>query len=238
MTIRENYLAIRENMLTACARAGRSVDEITLVGVTKFIDMPRIAEAIACGMRDVGENRVQEWQSKYDFFTAQQAKTHLIGQMQTNKVKYIINKGVCLIQSVDRLSLAQEIERQCRAYGCTQDVLLEVNIGGEAQKGGVAVDALPQLLSEISALTHVRVQGLMCVPPAVGAGEARRYFAAMRTLFEKCAGHAAPNIAMRCLSMGMSGDYMAALEEGATMIRVGTALFGARFLPAQPNGQA
>ncbi len=228
MSVKENYFAILENMERACARAGRSMDEVTLIAVTKFVEEARIAEAVACGISDVGENRVQEWQKKHAFFTAHALQTHLIGQLQTNKVKYIINQGLRLIQSVDRLALAQEIERQCALHNCRQDVLLEVNVGGEEQKGGVALGELPELMDEISALSHIQVKGLMCIPPAVGAEEARGYFAQMRGIFERLSAYKAANIEMRILSMGMSGDYTAAIEEGATMVRVGTALFGAR----------
>lgn len=150
----------------------------------------------------------------------------MIGQLQTNKVKYVIGNA-SLIQSVDRLELAKEISRLAVKAGITQDVLAEVNIGGEAQKGGIAPDELKDLLSIISELPGIRVKGLMCVPPAVGE-EARRYFASMRRLFEDIASAGIPGVDMRELSMGMSGDYKSAIKEGATMVRVGTAIFGAR----------
>lgn len=228
MSVRENYIRICENIEDACARAGRSRDTVTLVAVTKFVEEARIEEAVAAGIREVGENRVQEWQRKYGFFQEHGLGMHLIGQLQTNKVKYVVNRGLTLIQSVDRLSLAQEIERQCALHNAVQDVLIEVNIGEEEQKGGVAQNALGGLLDAVSALSHIRVKGLMCIPPALGAGEARPYFARMRALFEKFSAYRADNVEMRVLSMGMSGDYAAAVEEGATMVRVGTALFGAR----------
>ena len=228
MSVRDNYFAIRENMERACAHAGRKIDELTLVAVTKFVEEERIAQAVDCGAGDVGENRVQEWQKKRDFFEKHALRMHLIGQLQTNKVKYIIDQGIELIQSVDRLALAQEIERQCVLHDCAQDVLLEVNIGGEEQKGGIREAELPGLLDDISALSHIRVKGLMCIPPAVGAKEAQGYFAQMRGIFERLSSYKAANVEMRVLSMGMSGDYMAAIEEGATMVRVGTALFGER----------
>ncbi len=228
MSVRDNYLAVRENMEKACARAGRSVSDVTLVGVTKFVEEDVIAEAIDCGLTDVGENRVQEWQRKREFFARRGVRAHLIGQLQTNKVKYTLDAGIKLIQSVDRLALAQELQRQCLLHGCTQDVLIEVNIGDEAQKGGVEREELPDLLSQISAMTQIRVKGLMCIPPAVGAEDARGYFARMRRLYEATAALALPNVQMQILSMGMSGDYTVAIEEGATMVRVGTAIFGAR----------
>ena len=147
--------------------------------------------------------------------------------MQTNKVKYVIGYAN-LIQSVDRLELAKEISRLAVKAGITQNVLAEVNIGGEAQKGGIAPDELKDLISVISELPGIRVKGLMCVPPAVGEGEARRYFASMRRLFEDIGSAGIPGVDMQELSMGMSGDYRSAIKEGATMVRVGTAIFGAR----------
>lgn len=227
MSIRENYLTIRENMEKAAAAAGRSVDEIKLIAVTKFVEEARIAEAIDCGAAAVGENRVQELTGKLDFFRARGVEVNLIGQLQTNKVKYVVGK-VDMIQSVDRLALAQEIDRLAQRQNIVQDVLIEVNIGGEAQKGGIAPDELPGLFEVISAMNGIRVRGLMCIPPAVGEDGARPYFARMRALFETYKGMHLTNVSMEQLSMGMSGDYMAAIAEGATMIRVGTALFGAR----------
>ena len=228
MSIADNYNMIQENIEKACQKAGRRKEDVRFIAVTKFVDEERIAQAIACGAREVGENRVQEWQKKKEFFRNEHVSVHLIGQLQTNKVKYIIDEGLELIQSVDRLALAQEIEKQCAQHACAQDVLLEVNIGDEAQKGGIEKDEITRLLDEISAFSHIRVKGLMCIPPAVGAEEARCYFARMRVLFERLAGYSAPNVQMQHLSMGMSGDYTVAIEEGATMVRVGTALFGAR----------
>ena len=227
MNIRENYLTIRENMERAAAAAGRSVDSVKLIAVTKFVEEARIAEAIDCGVTSIGENRVQELTGKLDFFRTRGVEVNLIGQLQTNKVKYIIGK-VDTIQSVDRLALAQEIDRLAVRAGIVQDVLIEVNIGEEAQKGGIAPDELSGFLEMISAMSGIRVKGLMCIPPAVGEDGVRPYFAKMRTLFEKLGSKTLPNVSMEQLSMGMSGDYMAAIAEGATMIRVGTALFGAR----------
>ena len=227
MNIRENYLAIRENMEKAAAAAGRSAGSVKLVAVTKFVEEARIAQALDCGIASVGENRVQELMGNLDFFHTRGVEVNLIGQLQTNKVKYIIGK-VDMIQSVDRLALAQEIDRLAVRQGLVQDVLIEVNIGGEAQKGGIAPEELPTFLEMVSAMNGIRVKGLMCIPPAVGEEGARPYFARMRELFETLGSKSIPNVSMEQLSMGMSGDYRAAIAEGATMIRVGTALFGAR----------
>ena len=224
MSIRDNYLTVMENIAAACAQCGRGEAEVKLITVTKFVDTGRIAEAVAAGARHVGENRAQEFRDKLDFFKENGLDAHLIGQLQTNKVK----GNASLIQSVDRLELAKEISRLAVKAGITQNVLAEVNIGGEAQKGGIAPDELKDLLSIISELPGIRVKGLMCVPPAVGEEEARRYFASMRRLFEDIASAGIPGVDMRELSMGMSGDYKSAIKEGATMVRVGTAIFGAR----------
>lgn len=230
MSIAENYCRVTENIAAACFKAGRSTEDVKLIAVTKYVDTGRIAEAVAAGARSVGENRVQEYREKQEFFKDNGLDVHLIGQLQTNKVKYIIGNGV-LIQSLDRMELAGEISRVASNRGVIQDTLIEVNIGGEAQKGGIAPEGLIEFLELVSALPNIRVKGLMCVPPAVGEDGARAYFAAMRRLFEDIRGMNIPNTDMQELSMGMSGDYKAAVLEGATMVRVGTGIFGARPRP-------
>jgi len=227
MSVAENYCRVTENIAAACIEAGRSTADVKLIAVTKYVDTGRIAEAVAAGAKSVGENRVQEYREKQEFFKDNGLEVHLIGQLQTNKVKYIVGNGV-LIQSVDRMELAKEISRVALNRGVIQDALIEVNIGGEAQKGGVAPEGLIGFLELVSALPNIRVKGLMCVPPAVGQDGARVYFAAMRRLFEDIRGMNMPNVDMLELSMGMSGDYKAAVLEGATMVRVGTGIFGAR----------
>lgn len=227
MSIRENYLEICQNIADAAKQAGRRAEDITLVAVSKFVDEERIRLAHEAGANVFGESRAQELGEKMPMFEEFGADVHFIGQLQTNKVKYVIGNA-SLIQSVDRLELAKEISRLAVKAGITQDVLAEVNIGGEAQKGGIAPDELKDLISIISELPGIRVKGLMCVPPAVGEEEARRYFASMRRLFEDIASAGIPGVDMRELSMGMSGDYKSAIKEGATMVRVGTAIFGAR----------
>ena len=220
MSIRDNYLMVMENIAAACAQCGRGEGEVKLITVTKFVDTGRIAEAVAAGARHVGENRAQEFRDKLDFFKENGLDAHLIGQLQTNKVKYVIGNA-SLIQSVDRLELAKEISRLAVKAGITQNVLAEVNIGGEAQKGGIAPCELKDLLSIISELPGIRVKGLMCVPPAVGEEEARRYFASMRRLFEDIASAGIPGVDMRELSMGMSGDYAEAIEAGKALAELG-----------------
>lgn len=225
MNITERYSAIKENIAKASARSHRNESEITLVAVTKFVPVERIAPALELGIRHTGENRAREFQDKLEFFREFGCFKHFIGQLQTNKVKYIIGQAD-LIQSVDRMELLLELQRQAQRHGITQDILIEVNIGAEIQKGGVEPDALPGLLEQVQELRNICVQGLMCIPPALNAEEGRRYFAAMRELFECC--KSLPGVDMQHLSMGMSGDYPVAIEEGATMVRIGSALFGPR----------
>lgn len=225
MSIEENYKRVQDGIADACATSGRNTNEITLIAVTKFVPIERIAPAIALGVRSVGENRAQELTQKMDFFRSNDCSVHFIGQLQTNKVKYIIGQAD-LVQSVDRIQLAQEMERLAANHSIVQDILVEVNIGHEVQKGGIEESNLQEFLSSMSDMPHLQVKGLMCVPPAVDEQEAIPYFARMRKLFEQCKG--IPGVNMQHLSMGMSGDYGAAIREGATMVRVGSALFGAR----------
>ena len=224
--ITQNLKQTQNNIAEAAKKSGRTSDDILLVAVSKTKPLSALQEAYNAGIRDFGENKVQELCDKYDQLP-KDIRWHMIGHLQTNKVKYVIGNA-SLIQSVDRLELAREISRLAVKAGITQDVLAEVNIGGEAQKGGIAPDELKDLISVISELPGIRVKGLMCVPPAVGEEEARRYFASMRRLFEDIASAGIPGVDMRELSMGMSGDYKSAIKEGATMVRVGTAIFGAR----------
>lgn len=227
MTIRDRYYTIRETIEEAALASGRDKEAVTLVAVTKYVEVERIAQAIVLGVTSVGENRVQELLSKIDFFTKSKIDVNLIGQLQTNKVKYILN-NVKLIQSMDRLELAREVDRRARAANIISDVLIEVNVGKEEQKGGVAEEELPRFLDELSAFENVRVKGLMCIPPPGDEDEARRHFSRMKRLFEDLKCSRIPNVAMEHLSMGMSGDYRAAILEGSTMVRIGTALFGER----------
>lgn len=227
MSVRENLFEIRENIARAASEAGRRPEEITLVAVTKFVDAARIREALDCGVTDAGENRVQELTGKLSLFAEFGARVHLIGQLQTNKVKYVIGKSAS-IQSVDRSALAAEISREAVKKNVVQDVLVEINVGCEPQKGGVVPEALFQFLETVSVLPNVRLRGLMCIPPDVGEEDARRYFARMRELFHKAAALGLPGARVDTLSMGMSGDYRAAIAEGSNMVRIGTALFGPR----------
>lgn len=232
MSIAENYIEIKQGIADAAKNSGRSAEDITLVAVSKFVDEDRIRQAHAAGANTFGESRAQELGDKLPMFEEFGANVHFIGQLQTNKVKYVIGR-VKTIQSVDRIELAEEISRLAVKKGIVQNVLIEVNIGAEPQKGGAEPDKLNEFLSSISRLPGIRTDGLMCIPPAVGEEEARKYFARMRELFEKAKGYDLPNVFMNTLSMGMSGDYRAAVAEGATMVRVGRALFGERVRPGQ-----
>ena len=227
MSIAENIAAVRREIDEAARETGRTGGDITLVGASKMNDAAACQEAIRAGIDALGENRVQEMTAKLAENSYDGAPLHFIGHLQRNKVKQVVGKAA-LIQSVGSLELLEEIEKQADKLGIVQDILLEVNIGGEAQKGGIAPDELKDLISVISELPGIRVKGLMCVPPAVGEEEARMYFASMRRLFEDIASAGIPGVDMRQLSMGMSGDYKSAIKEGATMVRVGTAIFGAR----------
>lgn len=230
MSVRENYEEIMANVQAAAEASGRKKENITLIAVSKFVDEGRIKEAIACGAKNFGESRAQELTAKLPMFEQAGSNVHFIGQLQTNKVKYVIG-NVKTIQSVDRLELANEISRLAQKKGIVQQVLIEVNIGGEPQKGGAYAEGLEEFLTNISRLNGVFVKGLMCIPPAVDEADARRYFAKMKMLFDRMAGLGLPNVAMDELSMGMSGDYRAAIAEGATMVRVGSAIFGERRRP-------
>lgn len=226
MSIAENIAQVRANMADACRRAGRKEDEVKLIAVTKYVDEDRIAEAFACGLKTVGENHAQEVRDKLTFYKQYGAELHFIGQLQSNKVKYIIGNAR-LIQSVDREKLLLEVDAHAKKLDLIQGILLQVNIGDEEQKGGVAMDDVSRLLEIACGLENVRVEGLMCVPPAVEAEAARPFFARLYELRE--ALHIRfPGQPLRELSMGMSHDYPQAILEGATMVRVGTAIFGKR----------
>ena len=223
--IARNILRVREQMEAACQRAGRRADEVRLVAVTKYVDTGRIAEAIAAGVCNFGENHAQELNQKKTFFEQHGCFVHFIGQLQTNKIKYVCG-CVGVIESVDRPNLAELLQRRAESLGVVQEVLLQVNIGAEQQKGGVADVDLESFTESLARYSNLRVRGLMCVPPAVRAEEARRYFRRMRELFERMRG--CGREAFDTLSMGMSHDFAIAIEEGATEIRVGAAIFGAR----------
>lgn len=219
----ENYRKIFHNVNEAKERYGRSGDHIEIMAVTKTVAPEIINHAIeSCGIKTLGENRVQEYLSKKDLYLP--ASVHFIGQLQTNKVKYIVD-SVDLIHSVDSVKLAAEINRQAARAGKVQDVLVEVNIAGEEAKGGVSPDALWETVCEISEFPDIRVKGLMTVPPAA---DSEKFLCRMQELYIDISKKKTDNINMSFLSMGMSGDYELAVKYGSNIVRIGSALFGAR----------
>ena len=231
-TVRENLLRVEERICAACAAAGRSRDSVRLMAVTKTVEPARILEAIACGIDLIGENRVQEYLGKKTYLEeAAAVERHLIGHLQSNKVNAIVGQ-VDMIQSVDSLELAQRISRRSEQLGLVTPVLVEVNIGGEAAKSGAAPADLEELVEQIAVLPGISVQGLMTVPPiSEKEKEKRQFFSKMRHLSVDIKEKNIDNIDMQILSMGMSGDYPEAILEGATLIRVGSAIFGQRVYP-------
>ncbi len=226
MSIAENYKSVRRTMEAACEKAGRTTADVQLIAVTKYVDTARIAEAFACGVNAVGENHAQELTEKLTFFEQNACDIHFIGQLQTNKVKYVCGNAR-LIQSVDRLRLTEALQHQAEKMGIRQNILIQVNIGDEPQKGGVPMTDAIAFCEQAAAFVNLRICGIMCVPPAGAPESTRRYFRETRALFEKMQS-AFPELSIDTLSMGMSHDYGVAIEEGATMVRVGSALFGQR----------
>jgi len=200
---------------------------VRLVAVTKTVTVDRIQEGIAAGLTILGENRVQEALPKMVALKEAPIRWHFIGHLQRRKVRTIVGLFE-LIHSVDTVELAQEIDRRAGEAGTRQDVLLEVNIGSEATKTGFHPEALVGLVPAVASLPHVRVKGLMAIPPPTEPDRARVYFRRLRETAERIAELNLPSVAMDELSMGMSNDYVVAVEEGATLVRVGTALFGMR----------
>lgn len=233
MTLKENILAVNQRIAAAACRCGRNPSQVTLVAATKVQSSQTIRAAIAAGIRACGENRVQEMSAHLDDDAYAGARLHFIGHLQTNKVKQVVGR-VDLIESVDSLRLLDAINKRAGELELIQDILLEVNIAGEESKGGACVREIPFLAEKALELPHIRLRGLMCIPPLVAAGSSnRKFFAQTRQLYVDIINKMADNISdMDCLSMGMSGDFEEAVEEGATLVRVGTALFGPR-PPAQ-----
>ncbi|MGE9994627.1 YggS family pyridoxal phosphate-dependent enzyme [Peptoniphilaceae bacterium SGI.137] len=205
---------------------GHRPEDVTLVAVTKTVEEERIREAISCGIRNVGENRVQELNRKRDAFIG--ADIHMIGRLQKNKVRQL-TESIALIQSIDSIDLLKEMERIGERDHCHFTGLVEINIAGELQKGGVAPENLKELLDYAEDLKRVHLRGLMTVAPNLkDSEETRPYFIKMRKIFENIGSMRYNNTQMNILSMGMSHDYQVALEEGANMVRIGSAIFGER----------
>ncbi|MBQ8725366.1 MAG: YggS family pyridoxal phosphate-dependent enzyme [Oscillospiraceae bacterium] len=221
--ISENYKRICAEIEEAKIRYRKPDDKVEIMAVTKTVSPEAVNYAVSCGIRLLGENRVQEYESKKAFYDPS-AEVHFIGHLQTNKVKYIIG-DMELIHSVDSIKLAAEIDRQASKRGIQQQVLAEVNIGGEESKSGISPEMLPELLYEMSQLPNIRVKGLMTIPPPGGN---EKFLCRMQKLFLDISSKNMDNIDMDILSMGMSGDYAAAVKYGSNLVRIGTALFGAR----------
>ncbi|WP_084295079.1 YggS family pyridoxal phosphate-dependent enzyme [Caldanaerobius polysaccharolyticus] len=227
MDVRTNIEAIKSNIQRACKKAGRDPSEVTIMAVTKTIPVERIKEAIACGIKVIGENRVQELVKKYPLIGGD-VKWHMIGHLQVNKVKYIVDK-VELIHSLDSVKLAQEIDKRAKAIGKRQNVLIEINIGGEDTKYGIKPEELGDFIKQIEGFENLCVQGLMTVAPIVTAPEdVRPYFKKMKQLYDELKDMKSRIIDARYLSMGMTSDYVVAVEEGANIVRIGTGIFGPR----------
>ena len=226
-TVADNLSAVKERIAKAAARIGRDPEGVRLVAVTKTMPVERIREAIDAGQGVFGENRVQEAEAKVRS-VGRDVQWHLIGHLQRNKVKFVCDL-FDLIESVDSLALARDIDAHAARRGIVMPMLIQVNIGDETTKSGVAASEAMALVQQVAALSHVAIRGLMCVPPAVELAEhARAYFIELRTLAEQIAAERIPSVSMTELSMGMSHDFDVAIEEGATMVRVGSAIFGPR----------
>lgn len=229
MSLEEKVAQVKANIAAAAREVGRDPSEITLVAATKVQTSDTIRQAIAAGVTICGENRVQEMTAHLDDDAYAGAALHFIGHLQTNKVKQVVGR-VDLIESVGSEHLLDAIEAQAAKLDLVQDILLEINIGGEESKSGISPEELPALAQKAAACPHVNLRGLMAIPPvAEGPDGNRPFFAKMRQLFVDISSKMSDNgTTIDCLSMGMSGDYEDAVREGATLVRVGTALFGPR----------
>ena len=226
-SIRENIAAIRAQIDAAARETGRTSADITLVGASKMNGAAACQEAIAAGIDALGENRVQEMTAKLAEDAYRGAPLHFIGHLQRNKVKQVVGKAA-LIQSIGSPELLAEVDRQAEKLGIVQDILLEVNIGGEEAKSGFAPGAVEQAAAQAKTLAHVRVRGLMTIPPADATREENMaYFEKVRALYVDISRKMYDN-GLEYLSMGMSGDFADAIRAGANMVRVGSAIFGAR----------
>lgn len=225
--IRENLQDVNNRIKSAAEQAKRSLDEITLIAVSKTKPVPMLEEAYQLGCRDFGENKVQELCDKYEVLP-KDIRWHLIGHLQTNKVKYIVDK-VYLIHSVDSLKLAKEIQKEAEKKQVHVNILIEVNVANEESKFGVSCEDTMNLVKEISVLPNVHIKGLMTIAPIVSKPEENRiHFSKLKQLLVDIKRENIDNVCMDVLSMGMTGDYEEAILDGATYIRVGTGIFGER----------
>jgi len=226
-TVGENIRRIREEIAEAAVRSGREPSAVRLMAVTKTVDDDRILEAIDAGVDIMGENYIQEAKRKIETMHVD-VKWHMIGHLQSNKAKYAV-RLFDMVHSVDRMGLAAELDKRSAAAGRVTDILVEVNVSGEESKSGVRAGEAPALVKEIASLENLSIRGLMTMPPWFDDPEdARPYFVTLRGLRDRIAAEEIRGVDLRELSMGMSGDYIVAVEEGATIVRIGTAIFGAR----------
>ena len=225
--LKDNLKQVQDNIAAACRRAGRSADEVTLIAVSKTKPVEMLQEIYDAGVRTFGENKVQELMDKEEVLP-KDIQWHMIGHLQRNKVKYLMGK-VALIHSVDSLRLAQEISSQSVKHQTETDILIEVNIAGEETKFGTTREEAVSLVQEAAKLPNIHVKGLMTIAPETDDPENnRKYFRQIKDLSVDIERQNIDNVSMKILSMGMTGDYTVAVEEGATMVRVGTGIFGAR----------
>lgn len=223
----ENYRDVNEKVKASCVRASRKPEDVTLIAVSKTKPAEDIATLYDYGVRDFGENKVQELTEKYELLP-KDIRWHLIGHLQTNKVKYIVDK-VYLIHSVDSVKLAEQIEKEAEKKGVTVNILIQVNVANEDTKFGLDTEETMKNIEAIAKLPHIRIKGLMTIAPFVENGEEnRKYFNELKQLSVDIQKKNIDNVCMDMLSMGMSGDFETAIEEGATLVRVGTSIFGAR----------
>jgi pyridoxal phosphate enzyme (YggS family) len=220
---------VQEQVNEALIESGRKPEELTVMAVTKTVPPHKVNLAVQSGIHLLGENRVQEYLSKREEYDLQNAQVHMIGHLQSNKVRQIIDK-VSMIESVSSLKLAQEIDRQAQKSGTVMDVLLEINIGKEESKTGFFREEVDEALVVLSQLSHIRVKGMMCIPPKENT---EKFFSDMAQFFIDIRDKKLDNINMSLLSMGMSGDYQMAIRYHSNIVRLGTALFGARDYPAE-----
>lgn len=225
--LEENLKKVEANIQVACERCGRKREEVTLIAVSKTKPVSMLKEVYDCGIRDFGENKVQELTEKYDQLP-EDMKWHMIGHLQRNKIKYIIGKTE-LIHSVDSLRLAEAIEAESAKKDCITDILLEVNVAQEESKFGFSSEELLKEIDRFADFPHIRVKGLMTIAPYVEKPEENRiYFAKLKQLSVDITAKKVNNVTMSIFSMGMTNDYEVAIEEGATLVRVGTGIFGER----------
>ena len=225
--IQENIKLVEENIKKACEKVGRDVNEVTLIAVSKTKPYTAIEEALPTGVKDYGENKVQELCDKYEILP-KDIKWHMIGHLQRNKVKYLVGKA-SLIHSVDSIRLAEQIEKEYAKADEIANILIEVNMAQEESKFGITSEETEQLVREIAKFPHIRIKGLMTIAPYTDNPESNRvYFRNMKKLSVDIENKNIDNVSMNVLSMGMTGDYQVAVEEGATMVRVGTGIFGER----------